>query len=62
MGETIKRLRIEKGTTQAEAAEAVGVSLSAWGLYELGERIPRDDVKVRVADYLGKSIKYIFFS
>ena len=42
-------------------AEAIGVSLSALFMYERGDRIPRDEVKVRIAQFYGKSVQEIFF-
>lgn len=35
--------------TRENVAAAVGVSISAISMYENGERIPRDDVKIRFA-------------
>ena len=43
-------------------SKAVGVSISALTMYERGERIPRDGVKVKLAKFFGKSVEYIFFS
>lgn len=45
-----------------EVAAAVGISLSALAMYELGERVPRDEVKVRLANYYGLSVQELFFS
>jgi len=57
-----KKLKELRGTrSQREVAEAVGVSTSAYAMYEAGERTPRDEVKVRIAEFYKKSIKYIFF-
>lgn len=47
--------------TRENVAAAVGVSISAISMYENGERIPRDDVKIRFAKYYKKSVKEIFF-
>mgnify|MGYP001477649436 CR=1 FL=1 len=49
------------GRTQEEVARAINVSISALSSYELGERIPRDPIKVRIANYFGVSIQSIFF-
>ena len=57
----LKRLRTEKNETQEDTAKAAGVSLSAYRAYENGERIPRDEVKIRLADHFGTTIKDIFF-
>lgn len=47
--------------TRENVAAAVGVSISAISMYENGERIPRDDVKIRFAKYYNKSVQEIFF-
>ena len=44
-----------------EVAKAVGISLSAIAMYENGERIPRDEIKVRLADYYQTTVQKLFF-
>ena len=57
-----QRLVELRGTKSRESvAKAVGVSVSAISMYENGERIPRDDVKIRFAEYYQKSVQEIFF-
>lgn len=53
-------LRGEK--TREEVAKAIGVSVSAVGMYENGERIPRDFIKIRIAKYYNRSVEEIFFT
>lgn len=56
------RLRKLRGNTSREAvADAIGISMSAISMYENGERIPRDIIKVRLAEYYKKSVQEIFF-
>jgi len=43
-------------------AKAVGVSKSAWSMYENGHRIPRDTIKIKIAKFFGKSVSSIFFN
>ena len=62
MAERLKMLREKKGKTQAEMAEIINVSQSSYNQYEAGLKVPRDDVKVRIAEYFGKTVQYIFFS
>ena len=52
------QLRGEK--TQEEVAKAVGISKSALSMYENGSRIPRDEIKIRIAKYYHKSVQAIF--
>ncbi|WKT76980.1 helix-turn-helix transcriptional regulator [Lysinibacillus fusiformis] len=48
--------------SREEIAKAVGVSVSAWQMYENGQRIPKDEVKVRIASYFEKTVGEIFYS
>lgn len=57
-----RKLRELRGTkTMAEVAEAVGTSVSAIAMYESGERIPRDEIKIALAKYYGVAVGTIFF-
>lgn len=47
--------------SQEEVAAAVGISKSALSQYERGERVPRDHIKVRLADYYDRSVQFIFY-
>lgn len=61
-GVIAQRLLELRGEESRETvAAAVGVSVSAISMYENGERIPRDDVKIRFAKYYKKSVQEIFF-
>lgn len=58
-----KRLRELRGNlSRKKVADIIGVSVSALSMYELGERIPRDEVKVKIAELYGKSVGAIFFN
>jgi len=59
VGERLKKLRGER--TQKEVADAVGVLASSYSMYETGVRVPRDEVKRRIAEYYGVSVATIFF-
>lgn len=59
IGERLKELRGSRSL--AEVAEALEISVSALSMYENGERIPRDNVKIRIANYYKKPIHKIFF-
>lgn len=49
------------GKKREEVANAVGVSLSAIAMYENGDRIPRDEIKVRLAKYYKTTVQELFF-
>ena len=59
-GAKLRELRGSK--TQQEAAEGIGITKSALAMYERDERVPRDEVKVRIADYYGVSVLFLFFN
>ena len=42
-------------------AKACGISTSALAMYEQGERIPRDDIKIKLSKYYKCSVESIFF-
>lgn len=60
MAEKLIRLRGKR--TQEEVAKALGISHSSLAMYESGKRIPRDPIKLRIAEFYGRSIPYIFFN
>lgn len=48
--------------SQKEIAEAVGVTVMAISLYECGERVPRDEIKVKLANLYGMTIDELFYA
>ena len=60
IGEKLKQLRGERTIT--EVAKKMGLTRTAYVKYERNERIPRDEVKVKIAKFYGKSVQSIFFS
>lgn len=58
-----ERLVKARGDKRREdVAAAVGVSLSAIAMYENGERIPRDETKIKLAAYYGTTVQELFFA
>ncbi len=47
--------------SRESVAESCGISVSALAMYENGNRIPRDDIKMRIAKYYDCSVESIFF-
>ena len=57
-----ERLLAARGdASRRSVAEAVGISVSALTMYEIGQRIPRDEVKKRLADHYGRTVQELFF-
>lgn len=60
IGSKLRSLRGDN--TQEAVAEAVGVTKSAWAMYERGERVPRDEIKIKIAKHFGVTVEEIFFA
>lgn len=58
-GTKLKALRGKK--TQQQVADDLGITKSALAMYERDERIPRDEIKVKIASYYNESVQFLFF-
>lgn len=61
IGEKLAILRNDRNLTQKELGIEVGVSTASIAMYELDERVPRDEIKKRIANFFGKTVQEIFF-
>ena len=59
VGKILRNLRGNR--TQDEIASDLGITKSSWAMYERDERIPRDEVKVKISNYFGMTVQEIFF-
>lgn len=57
--ETLKRLRKERGLRQIDVANVLGITVSAYGNYELEQRKPDIDTLNKLADFFGVSVDYL---
>ena len=62
IGEKIKNLREKNNISRENFANAVEISQSALSMYENGQRIPRDEVKLRIARFFNTSIEELYFT
>lgn len=60
IGKRLTRLRGDM--SQAEVAKKCKIARSTLGMYENGLRVPRDEIKVRLAKFYKKSVGDIFFT
>ena len=60
IGQKLVELRGAKSREQV--AVDLGISYSALVSYELGERVPRDEIKIKIATYYGVDVGELFFS
>lgn len=54
-------INLRNGRSREEVAKAVGISISTLQMYENGQRIPRDDIKIKLANFYGVTVQIIFF-
>ena len=57
-----KLVNLRGNDTRAAVASALGITKSAVAMYERGERIPRDDIKIKYAKLYGKTVEEIFYA
>lgn len=55
-------IELRGNQSREQVAAAINVSVSAISMYENGQRIPRDEIKVRLSDYYGTTVQDIFFN
>ena len=60
IAQTLVKLRGAR--PRAQVAIALGISVSALGMYETGARIPRDETKRKIAQYYEKTVEEIFYA
>jgi len=60
IGAKLKELRGDR--TQLEIANAIGVTTMAISQYENGERVPRDEIKIKLAALFKVNIEELFFT
>ncbi len=57
-----ERLKSLRGATSlSRMAKATGLTKQALCNYESGRRVPRDETKIIIARYFGRSVQEIFF-
>lgn len=61
IGKRLKNLRRKRGLTQKEVSKMAKISVAAVTNYEAGKRIPRDEVKIKLAKIYGSTVEDIFF-
>ena len=61
IGERLKNLRRKRGLTQKEISKMAKISVAAVTNYEAGKRVPRDEVKIKLAKIYGSTVEDIFF-
>lgn len=60
IGNKLRSLRGER--TLKEVSDATGIDISTLGMYEIGQRVPRDNNKIVLADYYKTTVQELFYS
>ena len=61
-GKRLIELRESKNESQSQVADALNISVSAIGMYEREERIPRDEIKIKLSEHYGVPVGNLFFA
>lgn len=56
IGDRLKMARSKVGLSQSEISDELNISKSAWAMYERNERVPRDEIKVRIANMTAEKL------
>lgn len=62
IAQRLKTIRKEQNISREQVAKDLGISYSALSAYEIGQRIPRDYIKLKLAEYYKTSVQAIFFA
>ena len=60
IAQKLRELRGER--SQREVADAVGTTAMAISLYESGKRIPKDEIKIRLARFYNTTVDALFYT
>lgn len=60
IGRELRRLRGHR--TIQEVSDATGIKPSTLCMYEIGDRIPRDQNKIILAEYYGTTVQALFYA
>lgn len=56
-----KLLKLRGNKSREQVAFELGISFSALVSYETGVRVPKDEIKLKIAKYYGVTVASIFF-
>lgn len=60
VSEKLRGLRGKR--TQDDISKQLGITKSAYAMYERGKRTPRDEIKVRISNLYGVSVQDLFYT
>lgn len=57
-----KLIELRGARSREQIAATLGISVSAMQMYENNRRVPRDEIKMKLAQFYNVSVDEIFFS
>lgn len=57
-----KLIKLRGDKSREEVSKACEISISTLQMYENAERVPRDNIKVKLANYYNTTVQDIFFN
>lgn len=61
IAEKLKRLRNNIGLSQEEVSKELGIRQNSLASYENGRRIPRDEIKLKIAEFYEVDVGWLFY-
>ena len=62
LGKRLKELRAEKGLTQKDLGNLVGVTHNAITQYEKGSRLPKKEILIKICEILEVKIEQFYYA
>lgn len=59
LADRLKELRKDKGLTQKDLGDILGVGKTTISMYENGNSTPNDEIKLKICDYFDISLDYL---
>lgn len=56
----LQELRKERGLSHQKMADILGIVKAAYGFYEQGRNYPNTETIIKIADFFGVSLDYLF--
>lgn len=61
IADKLKRLRNNTGLSQEEVSKSIGIRQNSLAQYENGCRIPRDEIKLKIAEFYEVDVGWLFY-
>lgn len=61
IAEKLKKLRYDIGLSQEEVSKRIGIRQNSLAQYGNGRRIPRDEIKLKIADFYEVDVGWLFY-